>query len=306
MKKNNKWLSLVVAIWLTLVMSLLAIYILEYIIPFWKNTKNIEQSVWAYYQADSWIEKALYKIIWASLWDEVSEDNISSTWGYSIKSTSSWKTLPPIWKWNSDFDKNFNKLRVWEPIQIEIWYGKVNTNNLKFYFRVPDLDEDNNYNETLSWGTLWIINWQLVWEDDILNSDWTQLIANDINWVLKSWETIFKWWPSYLKYSKWLNLNGSWSVFKDFYNWNWTYLGNPQCGSWSWCILKMSIVNNLELDDWISVPYLEWKIEKYWALIPLRYRIIETTWKTYWFQKSLEVKVPQQTINEAFDFTVFQ
>jgi hypothetical protein len=43
-------------------MSLLAIYILEYIIPFSKNTKNIEHSVSAYYQADSGIEDALYSM----------------------------------------------------------------------------------------------------------------------------------------------------------------------------------------------------------------------------------------------------
>jgi len=45
MKRNKKALSLVIAMGLTLVMALLAIYILEYMIPFSKNTKNIEQSV---------------------------------------------------------------------------------------------------------------------------------------------------------------------------------------------------------------------------------------------------------------------
>jgi hypothetical protein len=41
-------------------MSLLALFILEYIVPFSKNTKSIEQSVVAYYLADSGIEDALY------------------------------------------------------------------------------------------------------------------------------------------------------------------------------------------------------------------------------------------------------
>jgi len=60
MKKNKKALSLVIAIGITLVMSVLALYILKYIIPFGKNTKNIEQSSVAYYQADSGIEDALF------------------------------------------------------------------------------------------------------------------------------------------------------------------------------------------------------------------------------------------------------
>jgi Tfp pilus assembly protein PilX len=62
MKKTKKALSLVIAISITLIMGLLALYILEYIIPFSRNTKNIEHSVSAYYMADSAIEDALYSM----------------------------------------------------------------------------------------------------------------------------------------------------------------------------------------------------------------------------------------------------
>jgi hypothetical protein len=38
----------------------------------------------------------------------------------------------------------------------------------------------------------------------------------------------------------------------------------------------------------------------------LRHAVIETQWKTFGFRKDLDISVPQQTISEAFDFTVFQ
>jgi hypothetical protein len=34
--------------------------------------------------------------------------------------------------------------------------------------------------------------------------------------------------------------------------------------------------------------------------------LIEASGKAYGFKKDLEVQVPQQTVNQAFDFTVFQ
>jgi len=283
MKKNKNASSLIIAIWITLVMSLLALYILEYIIPFGKNTKNIEQSVNAYYQADSAIEDSLLSIKWKKLWYE-KVDLLNWNIDFAIKMTASWTVLPPVWRWNSEFDEDYNIIKIWEPIQIEIWNWKKS--NLKIYFKVPDLDKTSN--ETLSWTTLKIVNWQLSWKYDVLNSSWSQITASEIDGNnINIWNR------------NWRKLDDSPKTFNQFYtdNCNWSN---------SWCILKMSILNKLELDSWnTSVPYLEWKIENDNS-IPLRYTIINTTWKSYGFQKSLEVKVPQQTVNEAFDFTVFQ
>jgi hypothetical protein len=59
-------------------MALLALYILEYMIPFSRNTKNIEQSVAAYYQADSGIEDALYSMkLNSGTLDYEASDNLS-------------------------------------------------------------------------------------------------------------------------------------------------------------------------------------------------------------------------------------
>jgi len=294
MKKNKKALSLIIAIGITLVMALLAIFILDYMIPFWKNTKNIEQSVSAYYQADSAIEQALYSMSWTSLWAEIDKDILStSPRDYWIDMISSWTVLPPVWQWNSEFNSDYNRISIWDPIQIEIWNNSIDPANFKLYFRVPDLDWNWNNDETLSWGILKIINWQLSSSNDVLNASGSQITATQINWVLKSWDEIFK---SLWVNQDWLTLNDSSNTFAAFYTSN--------CWTNSGCILKMSVINKLETSS-ESVPYLEWKIYA-WSSIPLRYRIIETTWKSYWFQKELRVKVPQQTLNEAFDFTVFQ
>jgi hypothetical protein len=75
------------------------------------------------------------------------------------------------------------------------------------------------------------------------------------------------------------------------------------------CILKFSVINELKTTDIpsVSIPYLEWRLNSWWTnMLPLRYSIIESSWKSYGFSKSLQIKVPQETVSQAFDFTVFQ
>jgi hypothetical protein len=288
MKKTKKALSLVIAISITLIMGLLALYILEYMIPFSRNTKNIEHSVAAYYGADSAIEDALYSMSWALLDFEKSDILDSSlSRDYSIEMDAKGKILPPSWKWNSEFDKNYNIIRIWEPIQIEVWNNLItNLSDFEIIFKVPDLDSNSNSSETLSGWTLKIINWQLSGKDDILNANNTQITADNIDW-----NGIVLWSKD------WLTLNDTIQSFSNFYSSN--------CGASNPCKLKMSVINKLELTDRTSVPYLEWKIESN-NEIPLRYRVINVVWKSHGFRKDLNIKVPQQTVNEAFDFTVFQ
>jgi hypothetical protein len=77
----------------------------------------------------------------------------------------------------------------------------------------------------------------------------------------------------------------------------------------SWCILKFSIINKLELNHHnIGVPYLEWRIDIWTnnSNIPLRYTTVSAAGKSMWYKKELEIKIPWKTLNQAFDFTVFQ
>jgi hypothetical protein len=84
----------------------------------------------------------------------------------------------------------------------------------------------------------------------------------------------------------------------------WEFYSN-YCGSSNRCILRFSIINPLKWKN-ANIPYLEWKITSSPSLLPLRYSRIESTWKAYGFSRDLEIRVPQDTVPEALDFTVFQ
>jgi hypothetical protein len=40
--------------------------------------------------------------------------------------------------------------------------------------------------------------------------------------------------------------------------------------------------------------------------VPTKFFRIKSIWKSYWFKKILNIKIPQNTTNQAFDFAVFQ
>jgi len=300
MKKNKSAFSIVIAIGLVLVMSLLVLYILEYMIPYSKNVKWIENSSNAFYQAENSIEDALkkFKDRWESSFTDFSKPSSSVPIYYSYNTTSSGTEIPYAWDWNSEFDTTFNKISQWDPIQLKVWNWITNLWNIKFTFKIPEI-EWQTY--SLTWWKLPIINWQLTTKNNkTLNSSWSYILANDID---SSWLNgiIFNWSmenDNNIKFADWqlLDWTGSWMV--DF------YINN--CWNNSLCTLKMSIINKLESTTWINIPYLEYKIKLNNSNIPLRFSRIKSDWKSYGFQKHLEVKIPQQTTNEAFDFTVFQ
>ena len=290
-KQNTSWFSIIIAILLVVVMTLLVLYILEYMIPYSKNVKWIENSSNAFYQSEGWIEDAFFKIKnRSSITDESSKNMWTNVIDYDYTTTSSWNIIPPAWEWNSEFDINFNRLSTWNPIQLEVWNNMVNWTNSDFIFQVPDIN--NTVTETLSWGTLPIINWQLSAQNDTLNATWSwikasQITTSSFNMGNFQWQNL-----------AWDDTNNE--KIANFYS--------SHCGTWSWCILKLSIINTLELINptWTQVPYLEYKIDFWSKTVPLRYSRIKAKGKSYGFQKSLEVRVPQQTTNVAFDFTVFQ
>ncbi len=301
MKKNKNAFSIVVAMLLVLIMTMLVLYILEYMIPYSKNVKWIENSSNAFYQAENSIEDALYFFKTRSgttKFDDKSKDFINNGVDYKYNTTSTWKLIPYNWEWNSEFNLIFNKISHWKPIQLDIWNNLwINWNTSKIYFKVPNLDFDNITIETLSWWTLSVINWQISADNDTLNAAWSWIKANQIcksNWSC-SWLSL---WALQWQDLQW-NEDTTNDVFQKFYSDN--------CWIWKKCSLKFSILNKLELDNnkHTPIPYLEYKIitDK---KIPLRFSRIKSEGKSYGFHKYLEVRVPQQTTNEAFDFTVFQ
>lgn len=310
MKINKKWFSLIIAMWLVLISSLFAYTILEYMIPFSKNIKWIENSSKSYYQANNWIEMGLY-FFWSrsdsDIWNsDLTKTNFNWTtdvedFKYStLTSTSVWinTVMPFIDQWNSEFDDDFNIIKVWEPIQLSVWYWFIsNIDDVDIEFKVPAIEW---VAYELNWSTTWIINWQLSSNTNTLNSQTSSLITEaDINGA--SWLTI--WLLS------WKTLTWGLTDFRTFFNANCTLITSK-------CILKFSIINDITTRPnipvaWlpsINLPYLEWRLDTWNTSndIPLRYSIIESTWKSSWFSRQLKVRHPQETVSEAFDFTVFQ
>jgi hypothetical protein len=310
MKNNKNAFSIVLAMILTLIMSLMALYLIDYIIPFSKNVKWIENVSKAYYQAESWIEESLYYLK-NNFWTDNTKTFIATkAIDYESKLVALWTVLPVAWQWNSEFDSDFNRLRIWEPIQLKVWNNRLvsgDWDDIEFTFRIPDLDNNNNDNEKfdVAINDNFIINWQLISSDWLLNSSWSLITYKDINDGFA--KKMFQSSPLFSNslnndYISWSDLNNNSDNFQTFYS--------NKCWAWKECILKMSVINKLEAlfsSKIVPIPYLEWKIYlDNWKKIPLRYSQIHSDWKSYWFKKSLDVKIPQQTVNEAFDFTVFQ
>lgn len=316
MIKNKKWFSLPLAMWLVIVISLLAHSILEYIIPFSRDIKGVENSSKAYYQANNWIEEWLFNVYVRnnslSINDttEYSDSNFNLTIDWIYKTNSSWATLPPVWEWNSGYDKDWNIIYQWNPIQLSIWNGYLDLNNddLRIAFKVPDANWVDSDDLVLKWWDLPIVNWQLSSSTNTLNASWSIIKAKDVCKANDLDCNPNTWWNLNIidiNSLQWVDLDlNEWpdQVFQKFYQDN--------CLVSSACILKFSIINKLDLTTLsLTSPYLEWILyldTPSSNKLPLRYTKIEASWKSYGYRKDIEVKVAWNTLNEAFDFTVFQ
>lgn len=293
MKKNNEWFSIIVWMWMMILIVLSAYVILWYMIPFMKSVRWIENTSLSYYQAYSWIEQGLYDIkMRTSLLTDVDVTRWNSSSWVVYKSFSSTRVIPQAWYGNSEYNTGYNLISLTDPIQLSIWNRYVvNWSNVQFDFRVPAFSWWTTL--TLSGWTLPIIQWILSTPNNtfMANGPWNYISASQINTNNSTniWNIDTK---------QGLDLYGNVSNFSTFYSNNcWTSTG---------CILKISLLNQLELTNGAKIPYLEYKINFGTNTVPDRYTRIESYGKSYGFQKKLDIRIPQETVNQAFDFTVFQ
>lgn len=287
MKKNNKWAAIMIGMFLIIFLTLTMYVLMAQIVPFSRNTAWIQNASNAYYQAYAWVEDSLYEKRKLTL---TNKNYTSTSVSYKYDVSSLWSVVPAPWKWDSD-NPDYSKISIWKPIQLKLqpW---LSINSSRLCFKVPDFD----WITDIAFDT-WtnIIFWSLSWK----NSSWVADILNGQD-ILNSWEILSS--RTFCNWTNWFNLNWKnwktldWNLvqFQDFYssNCNW------------WCVLRLSVIN--ELKAWSkSIPYLEYQI-RMWGDIELYHTTIESSWKSYWFKKDLKVQVPQSTLNQAFDFTVFQ
>jgi len=299
-KKWKKAFSIILAMIIVSIMLLVAYNLLEMIIPFSKNTKSIENATNSYYQAYGWVEESINFIAKNSVWAGTTKVMpTTSTW-FSYNLVSTWSRVPNIWWWNSEFNKDWNIIAPWKPVQLYFsWGTAISWTNTKLYFKVPNI---STWTISLSWWISPIINRQISGSWLTLNSSW----AINMIWTWKinnstSSVTDFTLWGQL-----WLDLEWTWNTFSNFYtNKLWS------CASQK-CSLKLSIVNQLISSTNEKIPYLEYYISFSWSApgsaipVPEQYVDITSEWKSYWFKKSIKTKYRVDTTSEAFDFTVFQ
>lgn len=307
----HKWSALIISIFITLLICIIVIFLLDKIVPISKNLKWVENSNIAYYNATSWIEEALLSMSWSLPWYETWATiwSITST-GISYSVVANWSWIPEPGKWNSYFRKDYNRLWLWEPLQLIINTGSIAwSSGSGIILQMPDLNNDTLSNDRLAWSTWsWLVNWMLSWENNV----WSGVVIS-ASWetnMLQIWTLNSLWYVSYtLGGRNWVDLNWSGWTFQQFYSG-----ANPpfnpsnslwNCSNTQKCVLKFSLIKPLVSSSWATFPYLEYKFNTS-KPIPLQFAIVKADWYSYWFKRSIEKQVRQITTNEALDFTVFQ
>lgn len=293
MYKYKNGFSIVIALGFMILMSSIGLYLLEYMIPFSRNIKGIENASKSYYQSYWWLEDALlYSYSW---WIGSSPSNILS-WSidYWYRVFSSGTLIPQTWEWNSEYDSDWNKISQTNTIQLVIWNNRLISwgSRIQIRLRVPDFDLNWSPDVLDTTPDDDLILWQLSSNTNSISTANGELIQeSDIDGnIINLWTTTWFW--------LWVLLDWSSGNFSNFYTSN--------CGVWNECVLKISVINLLESSaDWQLIPYLEYQLTTSNS-IPLQYADIESIWQSVSFRKSLEISVLQQNTNAAFDFAIFQ
>lgn len=292
MKKNQSWSALLIGIFVTMIIVVIAVYLLEKIVPFSRDIKGVENGNISYYRANTALNEALLSMSGSNPGYETGSSASLYITGSGIiyKVTANGTILPQPGLWNSEYDKDWAILAPGKPIQLVLKSNSsINwTTGTYFTFRLPNLDKNSGTSETLSgWSVMPIINWLLSASGETLLSSGSQIMANEIN----NTSIIFS-------NRQWLTLSGSNSTFSSF------YWGN--CWGANICTLKLSLINPLLLSDKKTVaPYLEYQA-RFNIPVPLQTAVIEAQGYAGGFRKDITRFIQQMTTNEALDFTVFQ
>lgn len=287
MKHTTGWFSILLALWLMLILSLTGLYLLEYMVPFSRNVKGIENASKAFYQSYGALESSIIETYsWAKItkWYEPSSIEFTSTPLWSSSSViSSGSTIPFAGRGNSEIDSDWNQLSLTKPVSIFVWRNRLSSwANINLRLRIPN-----------SWNLKWADDDFVIWQ--LSSQTWSLTVAsgaliseNDMDWNnISLWTQL------------WTSLSWSNETFEAFYSANCDSLSEE-------CVLKISVINPLISDaNNSSIPYLEYQISSN-RVLPFQESYIRAGWKSYGFRKKLEVVLPHRTTSSAFDFTVLQ
>ena len=289
--QQKSWFSIALAMWLVLILSFTGLYLLEYMIPFSKNIKWVENASQAFYESYSGIEESLLLVYSWSIWDDYLRLHTGDE-GFAYSVSSSGTSIPLAGKWNSDYDTDWNQLSLQQPISLFVWRNRLSSgwaDRIELRLRIPDLDRISATPEDLKWVNEDFVIWQLSSQRDSLTvASWSLIAENNIDGSdIRLWQET--WSPL-----RWADQN-----FSAFYN--------DQCDDVDEeCILKISIINPLvDGSNDAVIPYLEYQIGTD-TTIPFTHSFIVSEGKSLWFTKTLQYNAPINATSSAFDFTVLQ
>jgi len=273
-------------------MSSIGLYLLEYMIPFSRNVKGIENASKAYYQSYGWIEDAL--LYSYSGWVGYETTNtLSGSIDYWYRMEAITTTFPAPWLWDSPFDLDWNTISQARWIQLSIGNNRLFSwpNRFNIKFRVPDFNRNATVDALDTSPNDDIILWQLSSSINSISSrDGALITENDVDGnYINFWTT------------SWV---GRW-VYRDWSPGNFFNFYNSECWVWSECVLKISVINPLEWSGGNQYPFLEYHIYTSQD-IPSQFRQIQVVGQSLNFKKTLNISVLQQNTNAAFDFAIIQ
>ncbi len=294
---NTSWFSIVLAMWLVVILSLTGLYVIEYMVPFSKNIKWIENASQAFYESYAWVEDTLLRVYSWSIGTDYS-DPLTGNQDYGYSFVSRGLEIPTPGLWNSPYDDpnvdNFSTVSQIAPVSLAVGDNVFGggTNSLTLTLRVPDFDRSG-----------WLDSLESGWYSDVslwqLSSENNSLTSKNLINISAATKTVSL--NLFATGNMWLELwdavSDTGTRFSDFYT--------SECWSWNACTLKISVIKPLVSPSGGVYPFLEYRLVSS-DLLPYPNTLIQSRWKSYGFTKSLDVYVPQQTTSSAFDFTVLQ
>jgi len=275
--------------WIVLLLSLIGLYLVEYMIPFSRNVKWIENASQAYYKSYAWVEESVLQVYsWAL---GINHENFFTPWAmkdFEYDFIWSWEYIPAPGNGNAPWDSNYSILSQNEPISLSVWWKDFDLtwSEISIDFRVPDWFWIDS-----SWDNQIILlqlsgNW-----DSIFSASWSLITKSDVSW-----------WSFNLLQEDGESLRGTGATFRNHYWDLWC-----DSSAVTDCTLRLSLIRPIfnNTSSRSQIPYLEYQINASQA-IPYQNPVVSSRGKSFGFSKTLEVFIPQQATSSAFDFTVLQ
>ena len=293
--RNRSWSAILIALVVLIILTIMSTVFIEKLLRFSQASEGIENSNGAYYNALAIIEESLFTgsvnkyTPWMIM--NSSTGSFSST-GKSITISTGWNLIPTAGNGNSPYDNNWNIIWLGNAVQLVIPSWIPDTNNLKFYFRIPEVERWSNTGINLSTSNSGIIMWTFT-------STGVSLFASGETSIFKSNEI-----DSSLNTLVIRNGITNTGVFMQF----WAFYTNygSVCGNYK-CTLKLSMIRPITTADNRKIPFLEYKIViTGGSTIPQQFMRIEAKGYAYGFMRTRTLELPQITTSNALDFAVLQ